>query len=178
MHTQTCQTCNRSFTTKGAGRLYCSRRCYGASRVTRVEMECAVCGASFSARPDNLEKGFAKYCSKSCSNTARKTSAADRFWRYVKIGAADECWAWLAACDGSGYGVISEDHYKQLRAPRVSYEIANGPIPEGKCVMHTCDNPNCVNPKHLRVGTVAENNWDKMLKGRGNLGKTYKKRLK
>lgn len=79
------------------------------------------------------------------------------------------CWEWYGPFDKDGYGKIKR-HGKTLRAHRVSYEIANGPIPDGLLLMHSCDNPKCVNPKHLTPGTVAANNQDMTRKGRNAQG--------
>jgi len=66
----------------------------------------------------------------------------------------------------SGHGQI---HYKgkTVLAHRLSWELANGPIPEGLCVLHDCDNPPCINPEHLFLGTRVDNNLDRDSKGRG-----------
>jgi HNH endonuclease len=60
-----------------------------------------------------------------------------------------------------------------LAAHRVSYELTFGPIPEGQCVMHTCDQPRCTNPRHLRLGTIRDNNEDKIMKGRQPRGERH-----
>jgi hypothetical protein len=75
------------------------------------------------------------------------------------------CWLWLAATHYSGYGKIKIGE-KQLKAHRISYEIHRGPIPRGIHVLHHCDNPPCVNPDHLFLGTQVENNNDRDNKGR------------
>lgn len=93
-----------------------------------------------------------------------------RFWEKVDQGEADECWPWTASTDRYGYGQFHVDG-RSLRAHRVSYELANGAIPEGRLVMHTCDNPPCVNPAHLVLGTAAENMQDKVRKGRQSNGR-------
>jgi len=89
-----------------------------------------------------------------------------RFWRKVRRGPG--CWEWTARCNNHGYGKFSINrvgHY----AHRVAWEIVNGPIPQGLCVLHHCDNPKCVNPAHLFIGTRADNTRDMMDKGRHRL---------
>lgn len=76
------------------------------------------------------------------------------------------CWEWSEGRFASGgYGQFWDG--KPVRAHRFSWEFFNGPIPKGLCVLHSCDNPPCVNPLHLSVGTRAENNRDMRSKGRG-----------
>lgn len=92
-----------------------------------------------------------------------------RFWRSVEKRGEDDCWLWTASSKNNkaGYGSIwDKEQQKNLLAHRVSYELANGPIPAGKVVMHTCDNPKCVNPRHLMLGTDKQNGEDKARKGR------------
>jgi len=76
----------------------------------------------------------------------------------------DDCWIWTGTQNGrpkKRYGVI-RDNYKQKKAHRVSYELYKGQIPEGLVVRHLCDNKLCVNPAHLELGTVSDNNRDKI----------------
>lgn len=84
----------------------------------------------------------------------------------VRIAEATGCWEWTKQKTKDGYGrfMIS---YKSYRAHRASWEIHHGPIPEGMCVLHKCDNPSCVNPDHLFLGTQQDNMKDMRRKGRG-----------
>lgn len=98
-----------------------------------------------------------------------RTPIADRFWTHV--AKTDSCWLWLGWKDEHGYGWIRGEEGrsgKVLRAHRVAWELANGAIPEGQYVCHHCDNPSCVRPDHLFIGTHLENMRDCVRKGRYN----------
>ena len=87
------------------------------------------------------------------------------------------CWEWQAYKMSDGYGVINIKGNTVL-AHRYSYLMFNGKLTEGLVVRHTCDNPGCVNPNHLRLGTIADNVKDCVDRGRwsnGALGKKVKK---
>lgn len=83
----------------------------------------------------------------------------DRFFRYVGRKQPDGCIQWTGCTDNDGYGIF--DHRK---AHRVSYETFVGPIPDGLSVLHRCDNPPCLCPTHLFLGTTADNMRDKASK--------------
>lgn len=87
----------------------------------------------------------------------------DRFWS--KVDKSGDCWEWAGAKNHNGYGRFHLP-VKQCRAHRFSYILTHGHIPPGMCVCHTCDNPGCVNPDHLWLGTIADNMKDKERKGR------------
>lgn len=97
-----------------------------------------------------------------------RESLSERFWKKVDKRSADDCWNWTAYRDKDGYGHIRLDNSKHSDAPshRVSYELANGTIPDGMFVCHSCDNPSCVNPNHLFLGTHIDNMRDCVTKGR------------
>lgn len=96
----------------------------------------------------------------------------ERFWSKVLMIPFSECWLWTGWHDADGYGklAIPSPSRSQLLAHRVSWEIHHGPIPAGKCVLHRCDTPSCINPAHLFLGTQADNMRDMHAKGRGRNG--------
>lgn len=94
---------------------------------------------------------------------------ADRFWAKVEIKDNLSCWNWKASRTKAGYGKFSLGSGKgrSCVASRVSFEISNNSIiPDNLHVLHTCDNPACVNPNHLFLGTHQDNMKDKVDKGR------------
>lgn len=97
----------------------------------------------------------------------RGYSLEERFWaKVVRLG-DDDCWEWTAFRNPAGYGMIGIDGVGTVRlAHRVAWQMAYGEIPAGMCVMHSCDNPACVNRAHLSLGTIADNNRDRHAKGR------------
>lgn len=96
---------------------------------------------------------------------ARKHPTARDFWSLVDRREQHACWAWLGDRSPDGYGKF---RYKSKYAltHRLAYEFTNGPIPQGMLICHKCDNPSCVNPNHLFVGTYQDNVDDMIAKGR------------
>lgn len=104
--------------------------------------------------------------------TSRKIRPiATRFWSHVdRTTTPDGCWLWTASTTREGYGQIGSTgkNKKRLLAHRLSWELHNGPIPDGLFILHNCpgaDNPACVNPAHLRPGTAQQNMDDMVAKG-------------
>lgn len=144
---------------------------------TMVTLACSWCGASFQrikATADQAaRRGYRSYCSPECLSKSLsdhlrrlpRRSVADRFWS--KVDKADDCWIWTGGKTYGGYGVFCLDG-QMRRAHRIAWIITNGPIPDGMEVLHRCDNPPCVNPAHLCLGTHQDNMDDMARKGRGN----------
>lgn len=93
-----------------------------------------------------------------------------RFWRQVDMsGGADACWNWTGCTNADGYGWFNGFGGPQL-THRLMYSLGARAPERGQVVMHSCDNPPCCNPAHLRIGTDADNARDRMRKGRGARG--------
>jgi hypothetical protein len=92
----------------------------------------------------------------------------ERFWRNVRKGSG--CWEWIGGINSTGRGMFWLDG-KTVKAHRVSYELNIAPIPNGKLVLHNCDNGKCVRPEHLFLGTFKDNTQDMFGKGRNNTPK-------
>ena len=101
-------------------------------------------------------------------NTEKFKTDADRFWSHVDKRGPDDCWEWKDGATPQGYGLAMIGGHRTT-APRVSWILANGEIPDGLLVCHNCpdgDNPLCVNPAHLFLGTYKDNTQDMIQKGR------------
>lgn len=99
----------------------------------------------------------------------RKTQALkDRFMQFVSVSG---CWLWTGYRNKDGYGKFQISRSENDLAHRVSWKLFKRAIPVGKCVLHRCDVPACVNPKHLFIGTQRQNVLDMFEKGRANRAK-------
>ena len=88
-----------------------------------------------------------------------------RFWAKVDRGAPDQCWTWTASTNNCGYGRFFAGGASVL-AHRYSFEVHHRPLAEGEVVRHTCDQPGCVNPHHLKAGTHQDNMNDMVRRDR------------
>lgn len=120
---------------------------------------CEQCGLVFS-RKDKPGLALAtfrrlRFCSYTCSNKAHEYGPA-KFLSFFDSADVDACWEWTGPRTGKNYGIF---HMRKQRfsAHRYSYELFNGPIPNGLHILHQCDNPPCVNPTHLHIGTHQQN---------------------
>ena len=103
-----------------------------------------------------------------------KKTTLERFWEKVDVRGEDDCWVWTGAKSPKGYGEFwFTERGKHTRAHQVSWILKFGDIRDGYGVLHKCDNPPCVNPKHLFLGTNYDNTRDRDAKGRRVQGRVY-----
>lgn len=98
---------------------------------------------------------------------AERLPMAVRFWR--QVAPSDGCWVWVGPTMEDGYGVFTlgqKSTKKMVRTHRLAWEMQRGPIPDGQCVLHRCDNPPCVRVSHLFLGSNLDNIADKVAKRR------------
>lgn len=119
--------------------------------------QCALCKKS-------LWHKETKHCGP-CSGKIKTIPAEKRFWNFVEKTAT--CWLWKASKCGKGYGAFAASWKKHQMAHKFSWIMHNGPIQNGLFVMHHCDNPSCVRPDHLWLGSNSDNMRDMIKKGRG-----------
>lgn len=121
---------------------------------------CMGCDKPFPVR--HCYRNRIKYCSSQCRSTRFVRRV---FWTYYTV--KDGCWNWIGIKDRRGYGRVKIKR-KAVLAHRIAWKETFGPIPDGLCVCHKCDNPSCINPSHLFLGTKKDNSTDMVNKQRCN----------
>lgn len=156
----TCERCGKVFRvplSRGPNVRFCGRACY-----ISPTKACACCGATFSTAHSE------KFCSRACYHRGRVAPVAERFW--PKVRKTEGCWLWEGGMNGD-YGA-----FDNTSAHHMAWVLTHGEVPEGQEVCHNCpggDNPRCVNPAHMFLGTRRDNMQDAVRKGRVRRGERH-----
>ena len=167
--TRQCAYCGKDFEVKPSAAArspakYCSRECVENSP-KGVTRPCQNCGEPVYASSARTAAGHGLYCSKKCAPQHQAVPVEERFWSKVKTGGPNDCWEWQAFRNTDGYGLVRHEG-RMHSAHRISFLLSGRELVDGLEVMHSCDNPACVNPAHLSLGTHQDNMADRIAKGR------------
>lgn len=133
---------------------------------------CQRCGIGFYLRESQIKTGRGKFCSVDCKFPFRHDDTADRFFNFIGKKQPNGCILWGGNfMPGTGYGRYKTNTGEHIPAHRLSYELMVGPFPQELFVLHRCDNPPCINPVHLFIGTHQDNMKDMFSKGRHRSGR-------
>ena len=160
---KSCKSCLKVFivhpcVVKRGNGIFCSKGCMDFGK--QINKNCLHCNKKFITYLSNIKRGGGNYCSRNCFNFKDPKKF---FFENIKKNEKD-CWIWQARKDKNGYGIMWVK--KAIKSHRYSYELHKGKIINDLLVCHHCDNPPCVNPDHLFLGTHYDNAQDKVRKNR------------
>lgn len=135
------------------------------------------CSSNFSERKSSVEKSVEWGTERPSYLTTADIPAQvlSRFHTFVNI--TPTCWLWTASVDQDGYGQLARPHRSPIKAHRLAWVMAHGPIASSQHVLHRCDTPRCINPLHLFLGNQDANMKDAAVKGRLHTERPHKQTI-
>jgi hypothetical protein len=149
-----------------------------SAQSSRVAFVCIQCGKDFQLFPSAARRGRGRFCDRRCGEAYRTRPLAERFRAGIGRTTPEGCVLWGKSVKSGWHGQIAiggssrRKGFRMLVASRVAWELAHGPIPDGLSILHSCDNPACVNVEHLFLGTQTDNVADMVAKGRQAKGES------